>query len=88
MLSANGLFVLNKINEKYATRVATRTYNNRDATTSRTVIDHVISDLSHFSYSMTLGDSPLSDHREILLSFDDHRSDNFLCIEETKSYEI
>lgn len=67
---SNSYFVLNKIQLEMATRIA-----HRDGNTSCTIIDHVYSDLPQFLYYLNLFDTPLSDHRVILLSIK-HKTNN------------
>lgn len=61
----NGYVVLNKISEKYATR----TSSLANGTNTRTIIDHVVTDLLNHKYVMSLLSTHLSDHRMILLNF-------------------
>lgn len=61
---SNSYFILNKIEPDLATRVA-----HRDGNISTTIIDHIYSDLVHYKYNLTLTDSPISDHRMLLLNF-------------------
>lgn len=63
MLTANSCYVLNKIHLTMATRVA-----HRGSHTSRTIIDHAITDITHFDFNVGIHHSPLSDHEMITLS--------------------
>lgn len=74
----NGFFILNKIDPIAATRAATRTYSNRQSS-SNTIIDHAVSDLVDFEFTISLTDASVSDHKLIMISFDDKtdRSANF-----------
>lgn len=47
-----------------ATRVAAR-----ENSTTKTIIDHVYTDITRFDYNFSIQDTSLSDHRMILLSF-------------------
>lgn len=69
MTLSNSYYILNKIDSEMATRIA-----HRDNSCSRTIIDHVYSDITNFSYSISIQDTPISDHRMILISFDNHRN--------------
>lgn len=82
-LASNGYFILNKIDSKFATRVASRVHDS-NTSTSRTIIDHFLTDRFDFSLSLSFINSDLSDHKQALLSFDNHNHDNFLCIQETQ----
>lgn len=81
MLS-RGLIFLNKIDEKFATRAAERTINQH-ALTSKTVIDHVLTNCLNYSYSFSITDTPISDHKIIALAFDDCKKSNFIQMEKT-----
>lgn len=75
-LVENGFYILNKITNKFATRVAHRNRGNRLYTT-KTIIDHIYSNVTEFNYELYLNDNPLSDHKEIQLSFGKGRSINY-----------
>lgn len=74
---SNGFVLLNEINSIAATRTATRRRNNQ-VSASRTIIDHVLTDCTRYSFKISQQSTPLSDHNEILVSFDNHKSNNFL----------
>lgn len=78
----SGFHILNKITKKYATRVASRNRGN-NLTTSHTIIDHVLTNIIDFNYELYLNDNPLSDHREIQITFGRNESNNFITEEET-----
>lgn len=80
-----GYTILNRVDEKFATRVAHRTYNQQN-TITKTIIDHAIANCLDFSYVFSIVDSPISDHKELLIAFDDKKNVNFLCTEKTFSY--
>lgn len=79
--------LLNKINAHSATRSATRNHNNTSIT-SNTIIDHVATDCIHFSFKLSQSSTPLSDHNELLLAVDSHRSNLFLNVNETATISI
>lgn len=66
----HNFFVLNKIANNAPTRSATRMRNNEQST-SNTIIDHAISDLNGFDFILSLTDVAISDHKQMVLSFDD-----------------
>lgn len=68
-IEANGYCILNKIDINAATRSATR-----DGSTTNTIIDHVLTDLSSFNFHLSVLPTPLSDHNQLILSFDTHSS--------------
>lgn len=68
----HGFNVLNKITDTMATRIANYTRGNQ-STTTKSIIDHVISDLTTCVFNLSLTDVPISDHRQIILSIDDNR---------------
>lgn len=84
-LLENGLHILNKITNKFATRVAHRNRHNV-LSTSKTIIDHVISNIIDSNFKFYLNDNPLSDHREIMLSFSKNDSINFITKETMKTF--
>lgn len=84
-ITSNGSVILNSVTEIFATRIANRSFNNR-TTTSKTIIDHIVSDCIRFSFNLSYCDTPLSDHRELLLSVDNHKSADFVQTEKTISY--
>lgn len=75
---ASGLTILNPINAKYATRVATKRNNDNTYDTSKTIIDHVITDRIRFSFNLSIAPTEISDHMLLLLSFDNNKSNEFL----------
>lgn len=77
----NGFYILNKINTKYATRIATRKRRNRFST-SRTIIDHILVNINEYNYKCYMNDSPLSDHKELHLVFSKNNEANFALEEE------
>lgn len=62
---ANGSRILNKIDINAATRNATR-----DGSTTNSIIDHVFTDLHHFKFHLSVLPTSLSDHNQLILSFD------------------
>lgn len=80
-----GFVIINKLDQKNATRVANRLLNGRYVT-SKTVIDHVISNCLNYSYLISLNDSPISDHKEMIIAFDDMKNSNFINVERTSSF--
>lgn len=52
----HNFFILNKIHIDSVTRTATR-WRNNVCTTSNTIIDHMVSDLGTFDFSLSIGDS-------------------------------
>lgn len=61
---SNGFTILNKINRCHATRVAHKINSNE----TRTIIDHALTDMNEFKYTICLNDTPLSDHKQINIS--------------------
>lgn len=87
-LLSNGYFVLNKIDHNFATRVATKKMQNGNSiSTSRTIIDHVISNCMNYSFSLSLCDTSLSDHKQMLLCSDNNKSNNFMVFNKTDSFQ-
>lgn len=84
-LTSNGYCILNKVNGAFATRTATRIINN-NTTSSHTLIDHVATDCLRFSYKLSQCDTPLSDHKAILLSVDNHNAANFISADVTNTF--
>lgn len=74
----NGAAFLNKISSTYATRIATRNHGDR-VTTSNSIIDHIFTDCIRFAYKLSYCDTTLSDHRELLLSIDNHKTADFIA---------
>ncbi|XP_055525286.1 uncharacterized protein LOC129718490 isoform X3 [Wyeomyia smithii] len=60
MVESNGFAFFNKVDSEYATR---------RSNTSRTIIDHAITDLYCQKYSICLDDLCFTDHKSILISF-------------------
>lgn len=58
VIQENGYEILNKINENYCTR---------ESTTSKSIIDHVCSNLKQNNFHMAIVDTPMSDHKQIYL---------------------
>lgn len=79
---ANGFTVINKLEEKHATRIAQRRLNERIITT-KTIIDHVITNCFSYAFIHSLDDVPFSDHKQMNISFDDRKNTQFLCIDKT-----
>lgn len=59
MLLSNGFIVLNKISTEYSTRIAK---------TSKTIIDHAITDVVRSEYLLYIQNTSLSDHQSLFLS--------------------
>lgn len=68
----HGYSILNKIDSEFATRVGVRHYERYGVRTSKTIIDHFISDLHNFNFNISAGDTPMSDHKQVILSFNDN----------------
>lgn len=81
LTSSHGFFLLNQISRDAPTRVATRTVNNQTITTS-TIIDHAITCIQHFSYDLSTSDVSYSDHKLMLLSFNDRTNQQINFIHE------
>lgn len=78
-LFVDGLYILNKIHSKYSTRESIRhTNQNSQLTESKTIIDHVITDCINYSFKISYTDTSLSDHKQIVICFDNHKSNNFI----------
>lgn len=88
IIESNGFFILNKINSRYFTRIGRRNIGN-NISISKTIIDHVLTDITSNTYKLGIVDTPLSDHKQMLLSFDDHsnRLANFVNRELNISFE-
>lgn len=72
-LIANGFVLLNQLDISSATRSAARTRNG-ETFHSNTIIDHFITDCISYSYELSLTDTPISDHRVLMLSLDNKKS--------------
>lgn len=86
-MTSNGQIILNKINKKYATRSAHK--KNREGnnfTESNTIIDHVATDCLNFSFKLSQVTTHMSDHMQMHVSFDDHKSESFSCIQTVETY--
>lgn len=59
VIETNGHTIINKVKNKFPTR---------QTLTSKTIIDHVITDCLQFAYKLTLSDSFISDHKVLSLS--------------------
>lgn len=59
VIQSNGHTILNKISKKFSTRVTLNTH---------TIIDHIITDCLKYSYTISLSDLFISDHKVISLS--------------------
>lgn len=80
----NGFAFMIKICAQAATRIATRNINNQTVQT-RSILDHVITDIRTFDFELSLSDVPISDHKQITLSFDDKSSSKTNFIHEQKT---
>lgn len=80
----NGFYILNNISKKYATRVASRTLGN-NLTTSQTIIDHVLTNITNFKFDLCINDNPMSDHKEMQIVFGINESIHFETVKETLS---
>lgn len=58
IINSYGYCILNKIDEKYATRVSNGV---------KTIIDHIVTDIFNFKYEMSVTDTTISDHKLIML---------------------
>lgn len=72
----NGFHILNRISANYSTRIASRITGNNHST-SKTIIDHILTNMGEYEYKLHLNDNPLSDHREIKLNISKSNSINF-----------
>lgn len=63
-IEANGYKLLNKINRRFTTRIKTNRYNNE----TRTIIDHIISDIHDYNYTISINNTDISDHKQILMN--------------------
>lgn len=79
MAQSNGYTVLNKIQKKHATRVAQKTNMNE----THTIIDHALTDLNEFIYTLCINHSHISDHKQINISinFTQKNMKHFACNE-------
>lgn len=68
----HGYSILNEIKVDSATRVGLRNYARHGTRVSKTIIDHAITDLYNFKFNLSLNNCPISDHKMILLSFNDN----------------
>ncbi|CAH2100147.1 unnamed protein product [Euphydryas editha] len=74
-LQEYGLRIINQIDEKFCTR---------ETNSTKTIIDHVCSNLKENQFHMALIESPLSDHKQIYLELQRHHPD---CLSRVK-YEV
>lgn len=81
---SRGFVFLNKIEERFATRVAERSANQQSLT-SKTIIGHEFTNCINYSYTFSLIDTPISDHKIIAIAFDDCKRSNFIKLEKTIS---
>lgn len=79
-LVSNGYALINKIDKNHATRTAHRTIGQLTVS-SRTIIDHVATNCLNYSFLLSLCDTPISDHKEMLIAFDDCKKSNFINTE-------
>lgn len=68
---SHGFSILNRISKNMATRIANYKRGNQ-VSTSISIIDHILTDINNHKYYLSLIDTPISDHRQIILSFDDN----------------
>lgn len=86
----HGFSILNKLDPHSATRIGTRHYENYGTRISRTIIDHAITDLHNFKFSLSLNSCNISDHKLMVLGFDNnsqHKID-FISQWSTKEYKL
>lgn len=62
---SNNYNILNKLDQRMSTRIAIK-----NGIVTKSIIDHIYSDLPQFDYKFSLLDTALSDHRSIFLSVD------------------
>ncbi|CAH2108466.1 unnamed protein product [Euphydryas editha] len=74
-LQEYGLRIINQIDEKFCTR---------ETNSTKTIIDHVCSNLKENQFHMALIESPMSDHKQIYLELQRHHPD---CLSRVK-YEV
>ena len=80
-INCEGFMFLNKISPQYTTRINNETNNH-------SIIDHIITDMITYTYSMTLYDTHLSDHRYILTTIKDFNTRSNLHIPPTNTFKI
>lgn len=66
IIESNGYKLLNNIIREYATRVKTNKYNSE----TRTIIDHIITDIHDYKYTISINTTNISDHKQILMNID------------------
>lgn len=59
LIQSQGHLILNKLNKNHATR---------ETPTTKTIIDHLITDCFKYAYQITLSDTSLSDHKQISIN--------------------
>lgn len=74
VLLANACVLLNCVDLKHNTREADRTLANGQIRKSKTVIDHIFTDITKFSFAMSLNGTSISDHKTILVGFNDENN--------------
>lgn len=77
----NGFSIMNKIEDKHATRIA----DLENGTTTKSIIDH---DITKFKYQLSLFDTGITDHRMILLSINNKQNKKSNHINITKKIII
>ncbi|CAB3246280.1 unnamed protein product [Arctia plantaginis] len=82
-LKENGFKILNKINAKYCTR---------ETTTTKTIIDHVCSNLKDNDFHFAIIESAMSDHKQIFFEVKRYqptplKKTNYTAIDYTKLYK-
>lgn len=87
LLTSNGQVILNKINANYAARNAFRKDRVGDnISESKTIIDHIATDCLNYSFNFSIVESTMSDHMQLVLSFDNHKYENFASRVTTENY--
>lgn len=85
----HGFSILNRIEPNDATRVAVKKQAS-GTTTSRTIIDHIVSDLRNIQFTLSINNSHLSDHKQILIGMKKNNQSiiNFNSVNTQTHYQI
>lgn len=68
LIEANGYKILNKLDYEYATRIKKQINKNE----TRTIIDHIITDVHEYKYTISINNTDISDHKQILINIDNN----------------
>lgn len=77
ILNQNGFAILNKVCINHATRTENKNRNNEITNGSNSIIDHIASNIFEYDYCISILNTELSDHKQILLSFDNKNNNTF-----------